>query len=1196
MASLAVAQSAGAASMLDASGAPIPNTSDAGPQAQLASGPTMVQMLAEPFAAARPADVGPTGAPDDDLAAALARMADAADATTAADARQEALDILEGNPLPGRVYSGLPLLNWDLPGRVRDVPAGGEVTIREVRFGEHALTDTAMLRFADPSLPFTIRWRISELGTSAGGELAPAPLLRDGATRLGGQPSVLAGLGLDPMGIGTTTTSRFHPDGQPERTGLGVRDVVVRMPPAGMVEAILDPDLRPDHRTLVTLRPATADRLAALSARFGFSGSAPTPAEKAAAIAAIGATAPEKQLWSDLTALDPADVTASHALGADDAALVDAMRTRTDLPAGVGSDPAADVSVALVNGEAYVSRTSLRVAPGAPLRVQVVNRDGFPHDLQAIALHSRQTVFGPLDWGRFADDPLDTGAGGALAPNASRTITLQPQADAFAVWIGDPDGGDQAGAVIDLYRGPARQSLSLAGPADDPRPFAAPLHSAEDGDGNRWLALSGVDEIVRIAPGDDLQSAARLTVKLPAGAAAATPAGVLGPHAVAVDAHGIVWSTLTLGGAIARIDPALVHDGTSDGVTLFPLAQCDASCRMPPPPDPQVPLRLPVQMALGETGAGDTTIWFAEEGADRIGLLRVDAQGKLLDRTDFPCGCRVPQGIDLGPDGAVWFTEAVENRIGRLTPDVTRPFASSTLSISHFKIPSSVSVIDAKLGDAPVPTSAPHSLSVDRLGRVWFSEEATGKLGLLDPAAAHPGTTDGMREIALERNEFGGPPLPADIAVDRAGTVFWGDEYGDVVGSATTAGPGPTWRPAERQSLTDAPEPDSNGDLWFSETGATLLTRIRGVTAGLPRPGALPLLTADLGSGALTARGLREIDSVDVAVRRAGAVVTRADGVGVDAAGGLRLGAGGRAWDAAGSPALRAGDRITVTPHARYAPAPFTFALADLSAAVADDGTVSGHALVGAAPAFDAVTVQMGPDSGEAPIDVGDGSFSVRLAAGSGPGTVSWTSATPMAKVRVVADVAAPPRAGTPAPSTPAAHEPPAPAGSAPGAPAGAAGRPATPDDCPTGWLTRAGGSVRPLLLGALAADARRCLGAPARVRRIAGGERWTFSRRLELTLAHGRVTAFALLDPTWRSAPGGAGVGSRRAELAAALGRLERGPHGRGLRAVLRMNGSRVADVRIALRGGRASRIDVLLVAVPRLDAQGRRMARRAR
>ena len=127
--------------------------------------------------AAALAALAPTDSPEDDLDDALRRLAAAADADAAAAGRADALAILEGTPLPGRPYSGIPLLNWNAPAKVKTVPAGGTVDVREVRFPGHSMSDAWLLRFEDPSQPYTVRYRISELGGVAG-----ARVKRDGAS------------------------------------------------------------------------------------------------------------------------------------------------------------------------------------------------------------------------------------------------------------------------------------------------------------------------------------------------------------------------------------------------------------------------------------------------------------------------------------------------------------------------------------------------------------------------------------------------------------------------------------------------------------------------------------------------------------------------------------------------------------------------------------------------------------------------------------------------------------------------------------------------------------------------------------------------------------------------------------------------------------------------------------------------------
>src|SRR5262245_61467149 len=170
----------------DLNGNPIPNTTGGDPAAQLAAAPSILQKLTLPFDGTPADGTGDTGSPEDDLAEALDDLASAPDAGAAADARMLALSILEGDPIPRKPYSGIPLLNWNAPAKVKAVPPGGDVTVTETRFGDHILGDTWLLDFADPNAPFTITYRVAEVGAGFGGVFAPTPLLVDGSSPVGG--------------------------------------------------------------------------------------------------------------------------------------------------------------------------------------------------------------------------------------------------------------------------------------------------------------------------------------------------------------------------------------------------------------------------------------------------------------------------------------------------------------------------------------------------------------------------------------------------------------------------------------------------------------------------------------------------------------------------------------------------------------------------------------------------------------------------------------------------------------------------------------------------------------------------------------------------------------------------------------------------------------------------------------------------
>src|SRR3712207_7899356 len=57
-------------------------------------------------------------------------------------------------------------------------------------------------------------------------------------------------------------------------------------------------------------------------------------------------------------------------------------------------------------------------------------------------------------------------------------------------------------------------------------------------------------------------------------------------------------------------------------------------------------------------------------------------------------------------------------------------------------------------------------------------------------------------------------------------SAFYVDEYGDIAGTFRREGDalvaGRSWRPLERQSITDAPLIDSRGDLWLDRKSTRL--------------------------------------------------------------------------------------------------------------------------------------------------------------------------------------------------------------------------------------------------------------------------------------------------------------------------------------------------------------------------------------
>jgi hypothetical protein len=482
-------------------------------------------------------------------------------------------------------------------------------------------------------------------------------------------------------------------------------------------------------------------------------------------------------------------------------------------------------------------------------------------------------------------------------------------------------------------------------------------------------------------------------------------------------------------------------------------------------------------------------------------------------------------------------------------------------------------------------------VAVDREGRVWYTGEASERIGYLDPAKAKENTTDGFRDAPGPVNQFGRALAPADMGIGADDTVFFSDEYGDQIASATVDAAGAihaksAFTPTERNSLTDSPLVDPSGNLWFVEAGANLVTRISGVAAGVPLPSRAPLITANTATGRVTGSGMStEVRSIDVRVVRGGALVAHADAVPVT----------GLSFDT--TLPLRAEDRLEFVPHGANPLSTFAFRVPTLSAGATAGGSVAGAATLGGAPLADGVTISAGGSTKTAAISADDGSFSAPVA-GAAAGTVSWTAGAAAARFRTVTPIAPAAPAGSGAAPAPAA---------APGAPAtgtgnsGAAPAPgpkATPAPaCATGhWLTRSGagrGARRTLpLLGMTAAEVERCLGGPS----SRSASRWTYRGKvgLDVRFARGQLSGFTLLRAGLQSTPDRAAVGGSVATFRRALGTLLRS--GRGYRGAVAVGPNSAADVRLTVKRGRVTRIDVNLVSRRALGSAGRRLLGGAR
>jgi len=448
----------------------------------------IVRSLADPAPTATGTAQGSAMSPDEDIVAALNGLASASTASDAAHWRQLAIDVLEGNPIVGKAYSGIPLLAWNPASKEKAVAANSATTVTEIRFGDRAISDTSLLNFADPNGAFSLTYRLAELGGSMGGMLTPVPLRTAGTAAA----VINQQLALPMMPTGTQESNPSHPNGADEHTRLGVEDVAAPMPLAGSIAAVLDPSMRPGRPSLATIMPATPAREAAMAVFGG---------DKASAIAKLADASPAKQLWSDLTRLNAGDLGAAHTVGNADLGLVPALRTHLALPAGVPM-ARADLTIALAGNEAFASGPTTPLAKGGAVHIAVNNLDKAAHTISVTALHD-QSGDTAYDWGSFSWNAL--GGPVSVAANTIADITVNVPAHTFGLWVGDANSGDQASVIV--MDGPVSSPVTVSSLPGGYRLFSA--DGGVFGFGNAVFAGS---------PGGR-------TLNQPIVAAAATPSG-----------------------------------------------------------------------------------------------------------------------------------------------------------------------------------------------------------------------------------------------------------------------------------------------------------------------------------------------------------------------------------------------------------------------------------------------------------------------------------------------------------------------------------------------------------------------------------------------------------------------------------------------------------------------------------------------
>jgi len=372
--------------LFDSAGNEIPNT--------LPSTPTVPYNLHD--GSPQVSNVNPTS-PTDDLQRLFSTLPERCrtshDPELIRRSLQMGIDILEGNPVRNRAYSGLPLLHYLGPLKQKQVEPilgaggktiGGNVDVHQVWYDGHIESDTYLLdASAAYDVPWTMTYTVDVLNRGED-DFSPFTMYYDLPANRAPVGSVpLAGMDQSffPMQDGTRTVFK------------------IRMPPAKYWNLTYTWGWRmhPPRIQVIENANKKVGKLTTVEWETSVFGDNPRADEQAklAAIAKIGDLAPEKRMWTALReARDAAEQgdweRAAMRIEEGQQAFFD-WKDRNQLPRGFEIDKSADLTLLYVNNTIYgqfTAGTTTLFPPfqtrGAKFKVTLINGDNFDHAYQMV--------------------------------------------------------------------------------------------------------------------------------------------------------------------------------------------------------------------------------------------------------------------------------------------------------------------------------------------------------------------------------------------------------------------------------------------------------------------------------------------------------------------------------------------------------------------------------------------------------------------------------------------------------------------------------------------------------------------------------------------------------------------------------------------------------------------------------------------
>lgn len=231
---------------------------------------------------------------------------------------------------------------------------------------------------------------------------------------------------------------------------------------------------------------------------------------------------------------------------------------------------------------------------------------------------------------------------------------------------------------------------------------AVMIHDLEPGSDDLMYAVDMSNDFVMSL---DPETAERKTYLIPGGKRRGVPGYARkGPHSIERSKNGDMWLTLALSGQMAKFVPSTGEYKVVSGA-----------------PAPRPRGAYPHTLRVDQKGI----VWFTDAGTNSVLSIHPDTyvvkEYRLLSAGQVQGGGRggesrgiVPYGIDIAPDGKVWYSKLNGQRIGRIDPKAKD---GSPEQIKEWK----------------PPVYGPRRLHVAADGIVWVPGWASGNFAKFNP-------------------------------------------------------------------------------------------------------------------------------------------------------------------------------------------------------------------------------------------------------------------------------------------------------------------------------------------------------------------------------------------------------------------------------------------------------------------------------